>query len=93
MSLARIMKFCGLLLILAVRHVAFVGGKVLFRVHRALGSLLILSYRYVEAGGEVVLPEAPQHWNISFDTQNIHLTESFTSKYHSGDSVKIETKG
>lgn len=67
-------KFHSLLFTLANGHVEFVGGKVLFRVYGAFVYLLILSYGSVEARGEVVLSKAPQHWRISSDTQNMHLT-------------------
>lgn len=70
-------KFHSLLFTLANGHVEFVGGKVLFRVYGAfvyLVYLLIPSYGSVEARGEVVWSKTPQHWRISSDTQNMHLT-------------------
>lgn len=48
-NLAKIIEFHGLFFTLANDCMEFVGGKVLFRVHGALGLLFISAHGYTEA--------------------------------------------
>ena len=47
-NLSRIIEFHGLLFILANGYVGFVGGKILFRAHGALGFLFISAHGFSE---------------------------------------------